>query len=200
MKTFVNSLSIFRIAAAFAIIPLFLFQAHWMVLVLFAIAAATDFFDGWLAKKYGAASKIGGILDHIGDKLLIVNSAVMLAASMRVWFVIVPIILMIAREIYVSGLREFLGVQKMEMPVAGPRFSAAKIKTALQMISVGAFFLLIAIGSSLSPNIEPNKAFMYAMTALPYICMWSLWLALGASLWSAGTYTFDFAKKVKKMK
>ena len=195
MKKFVNFLSIFRILAAFAIIPLFLFQMHWVVFVLFALAALSDFFDGYLAKKYNVTSKIGGVLDHIGDKLLIVTSMIILAVMMRVWFIMVPIILMIAREIYISGLREFLGTQKIEMPVTKERFSIAKIKTALQMVAVGAFFLLIAIGSSIVQPIA-SKAMMFTLVA----CIWGLWLSLAASLWSATSYTLDFKKKIKNLK
>lgn len=199
MKKFVNSLSIFRIIAAFAIIPLFLFQMHWIVFSLFVLAAVSDFFDGYLAKKYKVTSKIGGVLDHIGDKLLIVTSMIILAVMMRVWFIMVPIILMIAREIYVSGLREFLGTQKIEMPVTKERFSIAKIKTTLQMIAVGAFFLLIAVGSTIAQPIT-GKFMMFALVALPYVCIWGLWLSLITSLWSATTYTLDFKKKVKNLK
>ena len=199
MKKFVNSLSIFRIVAAFAIIPLFLFQMHWIVFSLFVLAALSDFFDGYLAKKYKVTSKMGGVLDHIGDKLLIVNSMIILAVMMRVWFIMVPIILMVAREIYISGLREFLGTQKIEMPVTKERFSVAKIKTTLQMIAVAAFFLLISIGSSIIQPIS-GKFMMFTLVALPYVCIWGLWLSLIASLWSATTYTLDFKKKVKNLK
>lgn len=199
MKKLVNSLSIFRILAAFAIIPLFLFQMHWSVFILFVLAAASDFFDGYLAKKYKVTSKLGGVMDHIGDKLLIINSMIILAVMMRVWFIMIPIILMVAREIYVSGLREFLGTQKIEMPVTKERFSIAKIKTTLQMIAVGAFFLLIAIGSTIAQPII-SKFMMFVRVALPYVCIWGLWLSLIASLWSATTYTLSFSKKVKKLK
>ncbi|NMA32636.1 MAG: CDP-diacylglycerol--glycerol-3-phosphate 3-phosphatidyltransferase [Alphaproteobacteria bacterium] len=199
MKKFVNFLSIFRIITAFAIIPLFLFQMHWTVFILFILAALSDFFDGYLAKKYNVTSKIGGVLDHIGDKLLVVNSMIILVVMMRVWFIMVPIILMIAREIYISGLREFLGTQKIEMPVPKERFSIGKIKTTLQMITIGAFFLLIAIGSSITQPIT-SKILMFSLITLPYICIWGLWLSLIASLWSATTYTIDFKKKIKKLK
>jgi CDP-diacylglycerol--glycerol-3-phosphate 3-phosphatidyltransferase len=172
---------------------------HWIVFSLFVLAAVSDFFDGFLAKKYKVTSKMGAVLDHIGDKLLIVTSMIILAVMMRVWFIMVPIILMVAREIYISGLREFLGTQKIEMPVTKERFSIAKIKTTLQMVAVGAFFLLIAIGSSIAQPIA-DKATMFTLFILPYVCIWGLWLSLGASLWSATTYTLDFKKKVKTLK
>jgi phosphatidylglycerophosphate synthase len=78
-------------------------------------------------------------------------------------------------------------------------FSIPKVKNFLQMVSVGAFFLLIAIGSSLTPPVT-SRFIMFALTALPYICIWGLWLALGASWWSGATYTFDFLKRIKNLK
>ena len=201
MKKIVNLLSISRIVLAFAIIPLFLFQMHWLVFSLFTIAGLSDFFDGYLAKKYHVTSKIGGVLDHIGDKMLMVTSMIILAVMMRVWFIIVPIILMIAREIYVSGLREFVGTQKMEMPVDNKwgYFSIPKVKSFLQMVSVGAFFLLIAIGSTITPPIT-GRFLLITLITLPYICIGGLWLSLIASLWSATTYTLNFSKKIKNLK
>ena len=140
MKFFVNFLSAFRIAAAFAIIPTLMLNMYWTTFVLFALGAISDWFDGFLARKYNVCTKIGGVMDHIGDKLLVVNTFIMLAIMMPVWFVVVPIIIMIARELYISGLREFLGTQKIEMPVPKARFSMGKIKTTLQMISIAAFY------------------------------------------------------------
>ena len=128
MKFFVNFLSAFRIAAAFVIIPTLMFQWYWISLVLFVLAAISDFFDGFLAKKFNVVSKIGGVMDHIGDKLLVSNTMIMLAIMVSpAWVVYIPVIIMIARELYISGLREFLGTQKMEMPVPSARFSLGKI-------------------------------------------------------------------------
>lgn len=199
MKFFVNFLSAFRIFASFAIIPTLMFQMYWLTFVLYTLAGISDFFDGWLARKYNATSKIGGVLDHIGDKFLVVNTLIMLAAMMPVWFVVVPIIVMIARELYVSGLREFLGTQKIEMPVRKPRFSMAKIKTTLQMVSIGAFLLMFAVSGLLTPDMT-SRVVMFAILALPQIGMWGLWLSLIASLWSATEYTIDFVEKYKKIK
>ncbi|MDR0741681.1 MAG: CDP-alcohol phosphatidyltransferase family protein [Rickettsiales bacterium] len=196
MKTFVNFLSIFRIIAAFVIIPLLMFQMYWTAFIIYVLAALSDFFDGWLAKKYNATSKIGGVLDHIGDKFLVANTMVMLACMMPIWFVVIPIILMIARELYVSGLREFLGIQKIEMPVPKARFSMAKIKTTLQMIALGAFLLIFAMGAIITPDMT-SRIVMYLIYIMPQIGIWGLWLSLLASLWSATEYTITFAKHMK---
>lgn len=199
MKFFVNFLSAFRIAAAFAIIPTIMFGMYKTTFILYVLAAVSDWFDGYLARKYDVCSKLGGVMDHIGDKLLVCNTLIMLAVMMPVWFVVVPIILMIARELYVSGLREFLGTQKIEMPVPNARFSLGKVKTTFQMITIAAFLGVFAIGSLVTPQ-TTSRVFVYAIYILPQIGMWGLWISLGASLFSAGQYTRTFAEKLKKIK
>lgn len=199
MKFFVNFLTSFRIAAAFAIIPTLMFGLYWTSFILFLLAAISDWFDGFLAKKFNVCSKIGGVMDHIGDKLLVVNTFIMLAIMMPVWFVVVPVIIMTARELYVSGLREFLGTQKIEMPVPKARFSMGKIKTTLQMITICAFLLLFAIGTLITPDIT-SRTLTLAIYILPQIGIWGMWLSLVASLWSATQYTFTFTKKLKQIK
>ena len=199
MKFFVNFLSAFRIFTAFAIIPTLMYQLYWLTFILYTLGAISDWFDGYLARKYNACSKIGGVMDHIGDKLLVVNTFIMLAIMMPVWFVVVPIIIMIGRELYISGLREFLGTQKIEMPVPKARFSMGKIKTTLQMVSIAAFFLLFAVGTAITPETD-SRALMFALSALPTIGIWGLWLSLVASIWSATQYTMTFVGHLKKLK
>jgi CDP-diacylglycerol--glycerol-3-phosphate 3-phosphatidyltransferase len=178
----------------------------WTSFILYTLAAVSDFVDGWLARKYNATSKIGGVLDHIGDKFLVANTLIMLAIMspawpvVAAWMIIVPTIILISRELYVSGLREFVGTQKMEMPVPSARFSMGKIKAFLQMTAAGAFLLWIAI---MSLTYVPTWLFgttMLAVEYLPYLGTIVLWAALVASLWSAIEYTSAFAKKFKKVK
>lgn len=199
MKTFVNFLSIFRICAAFAIIPTLMFQWYWVSLILFALGAISDWLDGFLARKFNCCTKLGGVLDHIGDKLLVANTFIMLALMMRFWFIIIPIIIMIARELYVSGLREFLGTQKIEMPVPHTRFAMGKIKTTLQMLCIVAFLALFAISTAVTPDtISPRL--LRTMNILSQSGIVLLWGALVASIWSATQYTITFAQKLKKIK
>ena len=198
MKFFVNFLSAFRIASAFAIIPTIMFGMYWTTFILFLLAAISDWFDGFLARKYNVCTKLGGVMDHIGDKLLVVNTLIMLTVLMPVWFIVVPVILMIARELYISGLREFLGTQKIEMPVPKARFSMGKIKTTLQMIAITAFLLLFALATLVTDTM--NEGTLTTMNILSYIGIWGTWLALLASLWSATQYTFTFAQKLKQIK
>ena len=198
MKFFVNFLSAFRIASSFAIIFTMMFGMYWTTFVLFLLAAISDWFDGFLARKYNVCTKLGGVMDHIGDKLLVVNIFILLAAMMPVWFIVVPIIIMIARELYISGLREFLGTQKVEMPVPKARFSMGKIKTTLQMIAIVVFLLLFAIAATI-PQTD-SRTMVWLINALPYVGILCTWLALVASVWSATQYTFTFAEKLKQIK
>ncbi len=199
MKFFVNFLSAFRIAAAFAIIPTIMFGMYKTTFVLYVLGAISDWFDGFLARKYNVCSKLGGVMDHIGDKLLVCNTLIMLAVMMPVWFVIVPIILMIARELYISGLREFLGTQKIEMPVPKYRFSMGKIKTTFQMITIAAFLGVFAIGSIITAN-TTSRIIVYLLYILPQVGLYGLWVSLAASLISAAQYTRTFAQKLKQVK
>ena len=199
MKFFVNFLSAFRIAAAFAIIPTIMFGMYKTTFVLYVLGAISDWFDGFLARKYDVCSKLGGVMDHIGDKLLVCNTLIMLAVMMPVWFVVVPIILMIARELYISGLREFLGTQKIEMPVPKYRFSMGKIKTTFQMITIAAFLGVFAIGSIITTN-TTSRIIVYLLYILPQVGLYGLWVSLAASLISAAQYTRTFAQKLKQVK
>lgn len=210
MKIFVNFLSIFRVITAFAIIPSMLYDRFMLTFILFTLGAISDWFDGYLARKYNCCSKLGGVLDHIGDKLLVCNMLILLPlipidltfiASFaqpivrRLWFVLVPIILMIDRELYISGLREFLGTQKIEMPVPKARFSMGKIKTTLQMVA-----LIIILQGVCIYQIPGTRQFANLLTNLIGIGIAILWIALMTSIWSAAQYTVTFASKIKKIK
>ena len=199
MKFFVNFLSAFRILASFAIIGTLMSGMYTTTFILFILAALSDFLDGFLARKFNACSKIGAVLDSIADKFLIVNTFILLAIMMPVWFVVIPIIVMIARELYISGLREFMGTQKIAMPHPVSRFSMGKIKTAMQMIATIAFLGLFALGASVG-NTSGGKLMLYTIYALPNIGIFGLWFALTASIWSAIEYTREFAKLLKKVK
>ena len=210
MKSFVNFLSAFRIASAFAIIPTLLLGWYWISFILYVLASLSDFFDGYLAREYNCVSKLGGVMDHIGDKLLVANTLIILSVVLMFllpafipgfpsWTIIVPVILMISRELYISGLREFLGTQKIEMPVPKARFSMGKIKTTLQMVATCALLLGLCMPQLvLIPSME--RFAIFAFFGLMYGGVICLWLALVASLWSATQYTMTFIGHLKKIK
>jgi len=111
--------------------------ARWIAFIAFAAAAITDYFDGYLARAWGQQSSLGRMLDPIADKLLVSACLLMLAAdhtisSWSLWAAIV----ILCREILVSGLREFLAELRVSVPVT----QLAKWKTTVQLLAVG--FLL----------------------------------------------------------
>jgi cardiolipin synthase (CMP-forming) len=111
--------------------------ARWVALSLFAIASITDYLDGYLARLWQQSSTIGRMLDPIADKLLVSACLLLLAADGTIagWTLWAGIIIL-CREILVSGLREYLAELKVSVPVT----QLAKWKTAIQMLSIG--FLL----------------------------------------------------------
>ena len=140
MKNIPNLLTLSRIALIAAIyLALQLDGAHsyWLAVGFYTLAALSDFLDGWLARKMHHISAFGQMLDPIADKLMVAAVLVMLIANYTLsgWHIIAVLIILL-REIFVSGLREYLTQSNIELPVS----PMAKIKTAVQMIALG--FLL----------------------------------------------------------
>ena len=123
--------------------------ARWTALAIFAIASATDFLDGYLARAWNQTSNIGRMLDPIADKLLVSVCLLLLAADtdgiIAGWTLWAAIIIL-CREILVSGLREFLAELKVSVPVT----LLAKWKTAVQMAAI-AFLLAGPAGDKILP-------------------------------------------------
>jgi len=135
-----NSLTFARIILIFPFAWLFFYGsigARWCALVLFLIAAATDWFDGYLARRLGQGSALGRMLDPIADKLLVATALIALIATGGItgWSILAALSI-ILREIAVSGFREHLGQHGIVVPVGG----MAKWKTAVQLVALG--FLL----------------------------------------------------------
>jgi CDP-diacylglycerol--glycerol-3-phosphate 3-phosphatidyltransferase len=193
MKLIVNLLTALRIIGAFAVIPLLMGQFFAEAFFVFIASAATDFLDGYLARKYNATSLIGGVADHMGDKFLTANALIMSVMFLQIWWVIAPAVIMICRDLYVSGLREFLGTQKIAMPVPKARFSFGKVKAAAQMLALSAIFLWIW-----AVNADWASEFMTG--DMLWIGIGGLWIALFFSVVSAGQYTITFIQAMKKRK
>ena len=131
-----NYLTIGRII----IVPVFVFAFYLpgfygdvIPFALFVIASFTDFLDGLLARMYKEESKLGELLDPIADKIIVATALILLVmdGTIRNYEVIAAIIIL-TREILISGLREFLAKGKIKLPVS----SLAKLKTVLQMVSI----------------------------------------------------------------
>jgi len=121
--------------------------ARWLALALFTIASITDFFDGYLARIWHQSSALGRMLDPIADKLLVAACLLLLAADGTIadWTIWAAIIIL-SREILVSGLREYLA----ELHVSVPVTQIAKWKTTIQMIAIG-FLLAGPAGDKILP-------------------------------------------------
>lgn len=131
-----NLLTLFRIVAIPLLVATFYFDSpamRWLALGLFSLAGISDFFDGWLARRWQQVSSLGRFLDPIADKLLVASVLMMLVAFRRVdeWGIL-PALVILCREILVSGLREFLAEVKIGLPVT----NLAKWKTAAQMVAL----------------------------------------------------------------
>ncbi|HUS98378.1 MAG TPA: CDP-diacylglycerol--glycerol-3-phosphate 3-phosphatidyltransferase [Hyphomicrobiaceae bacterium] len=137
-----NLLTFGRIAAVpLLVASMLLFegdQARWVAALVFVIASVSDFFDGYLARAWDQQSALGRMLDPIADKLLVGTALMMLVHNdtIRNWSIIAGLIIL-CREILVSGLREFLAELQVKLHVSW----LAKWKTVMQMI---AFSVLLA--------------------------------------------------------
>lgn len=139
-----NLLTLSRIAAIPVIVALmFLAEAWaaWLALFLYVLACLTDWLDGYFARAQNLESPVGKFLDPIADKLLVSALLLVMAGTDRLTFWALPAaIVILLREILVSGLREFLaGLNKISVPVS----RVAKWKTAMQMVALG--FLIIGV-------------------------------------------------------
>ena len=148
MLTVPNLLTLSRIFAV-PILVFLLWQPrpidYAITFVLYCIVGITDYFDGYLARAQGLTSKLGQFLDPIADKIMVAAVLVMLMASRKAdgdppivenWSVI-PALVILLREIIVSGLREFLAPLNISMPVS----QLAKWKTTFQLVALGALIL-----------------------------------------------------------
>jgi cardiolipin synthase len=121
---------------------------RWLALAIYIAAAVTDWLDGWVARTYSQFSKLGRMLDPIADKLLVSACLLMLAAdeTIKGWALWAAIIIL-CREILVSGLREYLADLRVSVPVT----NLAKWKTGLQLVAVG-FLIAGPAGDQILPH------------------------------------------------
>lgn len=169
-----NILTYIRILAVPAMAACFYLDgdiANWLALLIFILAAITDFFDGYLARIWHQQSALGRMLDPIADKLLISVALLMLAGNQIIWgWSLIAAIIILCREILVSGLREFLAELKVSVPVS----QLAKWKTTVQMVAVG-FLLAGSAGDKL-----------FAYTTLTGLTL--LWVAAVITLYTGYDY------------
>lgn len=175
-----NNLTILRMLLVPAMIGSFFikYQHSDIIVALIILSASiTDFFDGYLARMWNVQSSIGRLFDPIADKLLVVSAITMLIYSGKIsGLMIFPSLVILCREIFVSGLREFLAGTGSKLPPS----NEAKVKTALQMMSIIAISLDIGnfakiIGEAL------------------------LWSSAIVTLWSCYKYSVSSFKHIKTL-
>ena len=137
LKKIPNILTIGRIIIVpFFVLAFYLpgFYGDLTALILFIIASFTDFLDGMLARMLGQESKLGELLDPIADKIIVATALILLVMDGTIQnYEVIAAIIILTREILISGLREFLAKGQIKLPVS----NLAKLKTVLQMVAIG---------------------------------------------------------------
>jgi cardiolipin synthase len=165
-----NILTYARIAAVPVVVGFLFWQSifegplwlRWVALVVFIAAAVTDFLDGYFARIWGQQSSLGRMLDPIADKLLVAASLLMLAAgsTIRGWTLLAAVIIL-CREILVSGLREYLAELQVSVPVT----RLAKWKTVAQMVAIG-FLIAGEAGDRIVPVVSHTGILLMWLSAM----------------------------------
>jgi len=154
------------------------FALERWALIAFVLAAATDFFDGWLARKLNAVSAWGTILDPIGDKILVCGAILGLAALGPQPQIAVPFAVILFREFAVSGLREGAAPKGIKIPVT----TLAKWKTFLQMVAI---FAELLVGSWAAWGLPSDPQVLGPATTVAHVL---LWIAAAVTFWTGAEY------------
>lgn len=163
-----NLLTLSRILAIPLVVATFYLSgdyARWFCCALFSAAGITDWLDGHVARRWEQQSEIGRFLDPIADKLLVSATLFMLTATGRLpSHAILPALVILCREILVSGLREYLAGLRVGMPVS----RLAKWKTAMQMVAIG-FLIVGDAGWSVIPVVTIGETLLWAAALLTLV-------------------------------
>lgn len=168
LYTLPNILTLSRIALIPVVIGLFYVEgdwARWLACAIFLLAATTDLLDGWIARNWRMYSAFGRWLDPVADKLLVAATVVMLVGFDRA--PLIPALVIILREIAVSGLREYMAEVRAGLPVT----RLAKWKTAVQMVAI-VFLILGPSGPVQLPVEQIGTLGIWLAAALTLITGW----------------------------
>ncbi len=192
-----NILTTLRLLAAPGVAVMFLYfnrpWADWLALTLFVTAAITDFFDGYLARLWKQESRYGAMLDPIADKAMVVIAIMVITgySGMNPWLIL-PATVILFREVFVSGLREFLGDRSAALKVT----RLAKWKTTAQMIAIAVLFL--GTGLAYIEAGHPPRAGEGDVLTGPTGAALASWIGLGL-IWFAAVLTaltgWDYLRK-----
>ncbi|MFP4239558.1 MAG: CDP-diacylglycerol--glycerol-3-phosphate 3-phosphatidyltransferase [Rhodosalinus sp.] len=206
--TLPNVLTILRLLAAPAVAVMFLYfnrpWADWFALCLFLAAAATDWIDGRLARAWGQETKLGAMLDPIADKAMVVIALMVIVgySSYSPWIVL-PATMIVFREVFVSGLREYLGASAGTLKVT----QLAKWKTTVQMLAIAILFaqgvfehylgmesygmgqeMFDAVMAGEVEDVRGLRWMSRGMVVSGYAGLALLWIAALLTLWTGGEY------------
>ena len=203
-----NILTVMRLIAAPGLAVMFLYftrpYAYWFALILFVSAAATDWIDGYLARAWKQETKLGTMLDPIADKAMVIIALMVIVgySSMSPWLVL-PTTVILFCEVFVSGLREYLGDTAGTLKVT----NLAKWKTTAQMVAISVLFSqgvfehylgmsVIGmdgelVGQILNGEVEDLHGLRWKLSVVDKSLLediWLLWLAAGLTLLTGGDY------------
>lgn len=148
--------------------------SRWIALAVFIIAALTDWFDGYLARTMNAHSKLGEMLDPIADKLIVCAALVMLVKDATIHdLTVVAAIVIVSREILLSGLREYLAAAQVKVRVS----RIGKLKTAIQMLAICVLIAAPPIGRHWPPIDVLGAAALWIAAAMTVYTGWSYLVA-----------------------
>jgi len=165
-----NLLTVLRLVSAPALAIVFVILprplAEWAALVLFLGASLTDWCDGYLARRWNQVSRFGAMLDPIADKAMVMTALVLLVALFQLDpLLLVPTTVILFREVFVSGLREFLGADAAHLKVT----TLAKWKTSAQMTAIALLFLSLGLGGHAGGTVSAGVA---AVQLLGLVLFW----------------------------
>ncbi|MGR3661167.1 MAG: CDP-diacylglycerol--glycerol-3-phosphate 3-phosphatidyltransferase [Paracoccaceae bacterium] len=206
-----NILTVLRLLAAPGLVVMFLFftrpWADMLALALFVVAAITDWFDGYLARIWKQESKFGAMLDPIADKAMVVIALLVITGflGMNPW-ILLPTTMIIFREVFVSGLREFLGSDAGTLKVT----KLAKWKTTAQMVAISVlfskgvfehYFFMNSFGMDatiVADILAGREEDLFGLKWLSSGLFWSFWIGV-VFLWVAAILTlitgWDYFRK-----
>lgn len=182
-KTIANRLTLSRIILIPVILILLILPygwAAWCALALFSVAAFTDWLDGYMARRENQISRIGQFLDPIADKLLVSAVLLLLVYNRKIdGLSVLPAVIILLREVAVSGLREYLAGLSVRVPVS----KLAKWKTTIQLVALG--FLIVG---------SENTPFWLPASLIGDLLLWvagGLTVLTGYDYWRASLKHFD---------
>tara|TARA_B100001175_G_C19395908_1_gene583792 strand:+ start:335 stop:910 length:576 start_codon:yes stop_codon:yes gene_type:complete len=180
-KVIPNFLTSFRCLSAI-IVPLLIIygdeKGAWLAPIIFIIAGITDFFDGYLARKFNVISNFGKIIDPVADKMLVIGTLFALSSEnfFNYYYTFIPAFIIILREIFITGLREQVSKDKITLNVS----MLAKWKTTIQLIACSSYL------------IWRSDNFFFQSVLIEYTCISLLWIASFITIITC----YDYLKKV----